>query len=169
MTHLAHTTELLPLIQPSFLIRPSDLEPLRHYLPKGHPSILFDFFDGHYSISLIQKVLSGKRNNPEILQAAVNLALQHQNDISFLIHNLKSLTKNPIIMKPFTINQVLDVFMDRFTVDQCTHDPEISFIYMRLTDKKSAFGGNQTFIPRGELLSHLQKYMSDMFPPPVVD
>ncbi len=60
------------------MITTEKLKMIKENLPQYHLKRLFQNLNGKYSISLIEKVLNGKRNNEEVLEAAVELAHQHQ-------------------------------------------------------------------------------------------
>jgi len=62
-------------------------------------------------------------------------------------------------MKNYTINQVLDRLLDKVTLDQINADEELQYIYQRLVEKKSIYGGNHQIIFQGELLKLVNKHL----------
>ncbi|HNX37507.1 MAG TPA: hypothetical protein PKI15_04035 [Candidatus Cloacimonadota bacterium] len=67
-----------------------ELEKLRSKLPKRYRMILWQRLN-RYSLSAISSVLRGDYNNTEIIDAAIQLAEEHQNEISMHSRKIENL------------------------------------------------------------------------------
>jgi hypothetical protein len=65
-----------------------ELKRLKKYLPKGYRNTLAEEFE--ISINTVDKILGGKRNNIQVLQAAAQLAEEHKKNITEFIQQLKA-------------------------------------------------------------------------------
>lgn len=62
-----------------------------------------------------------------------------------------------------TINQTLDKFLDKYTVNECTFNSELGYIYSRLKHEKENYGGNQKFHPSDGFRRLLEKYLPEIY------
>lgn len=67
-----------------------ELDKLKNKLPRGYRTILWKRLD-KYSISTIDSVLRGDFNNSIILDAAIQLAEEHQNELKIRSEKINSL------------------------------------------------------------------------------
>lgn len=64
---------------------------LKKHLPHNFRKIISSAFNNNYSESYISKVVSGKRNNTDIMAAAVALARKHRETEINIINQIKIL------------------------------------------------------------------------------
>lgn len=60
------------------MISPEQIIMIKNYMPTNHLQLLYEKLNKKWSVSMIGKVLRGKRSNNEILEAAIELAHQEQ-------------------------------------------------------------------------------------------
>jgi hypothetical protein len=71
-------------------MKTKELDKLKKKLPKRFRMILWTRLN-KYSLSSIDAVLRGDRNNDEIIDAAINLAEEHQNELKSRLEKINSL------------------------------------------------------------------------------
>lgn len=74
------------------MISQKDLLKIRGNLPKAYAKTLEKRLKGQYSKSLIEKVVYGKRDNEDIIEAAIELAQETQNKKAALLERINTLT-----------------------------------------------------------------------------
>lgn len=62
-------------------------------------------------------------------------------------------------MNPINIGVIFDAFLDKYNRDSIETDAEISELYQRLKLKFDVYGAHWNFIPQGETLKLVQKYL----------
>jgi len=58
-----------------------------------------------------------------------------------------------------TINQLLDVLLTRYTIDDLSKDHHLAELYRTLTELKQVNGGNTKIHVEGRLFSYVTKYL----------
>ena len=71
--------------------------------------------------------------------------------------------KQTAMQKKITLGQYLDRFLDKFRIDDITNDPELQYLYNRIREKKSTYGGVAPLVAQGEFLELSKKHMPEIF------
>lgn len=64
---------------------------LKKHLPHNYRKIIASAFNNTYSESYISKVISGERNNTDIMAAAIDLAKKHRETQNNIIQQINTL------------------------------------------------------------------------------
>lgn len=65
-------------------------------------------------------------------------------------------------MKPKSIGEILDAFLDKYSSSQIENDPEITELFQRLKLKFDVYTAHWTMIPQGQTLELLKKHLPEV-------